>query len=658
MATVNTIATTLPAAPQQNSFLSDEAKRRLLAAQLLQRQGADASAPVYTTGHGLAKLGAGLAGGLMEGLTEAREAELNKENAALIGQFLMAGQGGAPATASPSITSEPLSPAVTSPPASSRVYSENEFNPLDAAVATPKELAVGVPAPAQYAPTIGKAAVDNDIPPQLLAAQIKQESGFNPNAVSPAGAQGISQFMPGTAAEMGINPLDPNQAIPAGARYLRQQIDKFGGSIPHGLAAYNGGPGRLERAGGDISRMPAETRQYVQNVQQMAGGDPAALPPNAAPTQGYAIPGQPSPQAIAAGLQNPNAGNPNRLAIAAQLLSDPRTPPHMRALIAQQMTPDNQLMQMPDGTVVQIDKRSGTTRELYKSGPKPVEVNGRLVNPQTGQVIADFSNPQTATVGNDLVDTRTGRVIHQGNKSPTYGVIAEDQFGNKQYGWINPATQTTAPGAGSGPPTSGAPATVSGPNGAQIEVPPGVNPKKFRDDVTSATADAAVGKKTEVQAKSEKFGNKMELAEKNLKDIEGQGTSTLGRLSEGSDWVPGSSAIGNYLQPANYQKYRQARDNFITALLRDESGAAIGTPEFNRYEKELFPQPGDSKGVIEQKREARRVAIEGMKKAAGPGYKSPADLQGPVKVSSPDEARKLPKGTKIILPDGTEGVVP
>ena len=87
MATVNTIATTLPIAPQQNSFLSDEAKRRLLAAQLLQRQGADASAPVYTTGHGLAKLGAGLAGGLMEGLTEAREAELNKENAALIGQL-------------------------------------------------------------------------------------------------------------------------------------------------------------------------------------------------------------------------------------------------------------------------------------------------------------------------------------------------------------------------------------------------------------------------------------------------------------------------------------------------------------------------------------------------------------------------------------------
>lgn len=58
--------------------------------------------------------------------------------------------------------------------------------------------------------------------------------------------------------------------------------------------------------------------------------------------------------------------------------------------------------------------------------------------------------------------------------------------------------------------------------------------------------------------------------------------------------------------------------------MRDESGAAIGTDEFNRYEKELFPQPGDGAAVIKQKREARRIAIEGMKKAAGPGYKSPA----------------------------------
>lgn len=165
-----------------------------------------------------------------------------------------------------SVPNAGASPMGNLPSMPNRVYSENEFNPIDAQVATPEELAAGVPAPKQYASLIGKAAVDNDLPPELLAAQIKQESGFNPKAVSPAGALGISQFMPGTAKEMGVNPLDPASAIPGGARYLRQNIDRFGGSVPLGLAAYNAGPGRVQQSGGDISKLPAETQGYVKNI--------------------------------------------------------------------------------------------------------------------------------------------------------------------------------------------------------------------------------------------------------------------------------------------------------------------------------------------------------------------------------------------------------
>lgn len=393
---------------------------------MLLQQGTDTS-PVQHWTQGAARLAQALVGGnIMRA-----EREADQQNAEKIGQFLMAGQGGAPVAASPSITSEPLPPAATSPPASSRVYSENEFNPLDAAVATPKELAVGVPAPAQYAPTIGKAAIDNDLPPALLASQIKQESGFNPNAVSPAGAQGISQFMPGTAAEMGINPLDPNQAIPAGARYLRQQIDKFGGSIPHGLAAYNGGPGRLERAGGDISRMPAETRQYVQNVQQMAGGDPAALPPNATPTQGYAIPGQPSPQALAAGLQNPNAGNPNRLAIAAQLLSDPRTPPHMRALIAQQMKPRDQWI-TERGTDGSIYQRNSLTNEL-----KAIEKSDVLPQAAVDQKIAIAAAGRPQTTIDQRAESKFDEELGKGQAKRWNGYIESGQAAQKKMVDIN-----------------------------------------------------------------------------------------------------------------------------------------------------------------------------------------------------------------------------
>ena len=193
--------------------------------------------------------------------------------------------------------------------------------------------------------------------------------------------------------------------------------------------------------------------------------------------------------------------------------------------------------------------------------------------------------------------------------------IGVNADGTKRYGFVNDRDQTVKPYAMPGSEDSG---TVTGPDGKQIPIPPGVDRKTFVNEISRANAKSAAGEKTEVQAKSEKFGNKMELAEKNISQLQSQGTSLAGQIASN---VP----LGNYVQSNDYQKYQQAKNNFITALLRDESGAAIGTQEFKRYDKELFPQPGDSPEVIAQKAEARRVAIEGMKKAAGPGYKPPAD---------------------------------
>ena len=94
---------------------------------------------------------------------------------------------------------------------------------------------------------------------------MKQELGGDPDAVSPAGAVGLMQLMPGTAKELGVaNSRDPGENIRGGARYLRQQLDTFGGDVTKALAAYNAGPGAVQKYGG----VPpyAETQQYVRSI--------------------------------------------------------------------------------------------------------------------------------------------------------------------------------------------------------------------------------------------------------------------------------------------------------------------------------------------------------------------------------------------------------
>ncbi len=115
-----------------------------------------------------------------------------------------------------------------------------------------------------YQSSIRAAERKHALPFGLLDALIWQESRYNPMAVSPAGAVGLSQLMPGTASDLGVrNRYDPVANINGGARYLRQMLDKFGG-IHLALAAYNAGPNAVQRAKG-IPRY-WETQNYVKKV--------------------------------------------------------------------------------------------------------------------------------------------------------------------------------------------------------------------------------------------------------------------------------------------------------------------------------------------------------------------------------------------------------
>lgn len=114
-----------------------------------------------------------------------------------------------------------------------------------------------------------KYGVDAD----FIRAVIKQESGFNPNAESRAGAMGLMQLMPGTAKSLGVdNPFNVLDNIDGGSRYLSRLLKMYGGSKELALSAYNGGSGRMKNRGVDtveeISRMPRETVNYVKKVME------------------------------------------------------------------------------------------------------------------------------------------------------------------------------------------------------------------------------------------------------------------------------------------------------------------------------------------------------------------------------------------------------
>lgn len=147
------------------------------------------------------------------------------------------------------------------------------------AIAKPKEeiqfdrkpidyMAENIDVPDKYKQDVANAAEENGVPQEILANMLKKESSFNEAVISgtkksTSGALGIAQFMPETAKSLGIDPLDPKQAVPAAAKYLKQMYDKFG-TWEKALAAYNAGEGNVRKYNG-VPPFP-ETREYIDKI--------------------------------------------------------------------------------------------------------------------------------------------------------------------------------------------------------------------------------------------------------------------------------------------------------------------------------------------------------------------------------------------------------
>ena len=163
---------------------------------------------------------------------------------------------------------------IAAPQSGETVKVQDVGNPTVIRRVLPQEAATGVSTAAgsalggvPYADLFSRAGARHGVDPSLLAAVASQESGFNASAVSPAGAQGLMQFMPATAKGLGVNALDPASAIDGAARYLSSLSKQFG-STELALAAYNAGPGTVTRYSG----VPpySETQNYVRAVMTKA----------------------------------------------------------------------------------------------------------------------------------------------------------------------------------------------------------------------------------------------------------------------------------------------------------------------------------------------------------------------------------------------------
>jgi hypothetical protein len=474
-----------------------------------------------------------------------------------------------------------------------------------------------------YRALASQIAQQEGVPVDLFLRLVNQESRFNPNAVSPAGAMGLAQLMPGTARDLGVDPNDPVQNLTGGARYLRQQLDTFG-QPDLALAAYNAGPGNVRKHGG----VPPfeETQNYVSSIL----GAPA--------TQGRAS------------------------TRGSQLMAQPMQPQQQRPMgILEMMGIQKRDPSAQDQTAMPFYQRDQFKNTM---GNIAMAANTLRMNPdqsvpaqvQAGRQQRDIEQARNKTVeylrasGRDDLAGMVEQGMISGSDAaaqlmakPAGGEIREVDGRLVRVMPDNTVVELTGGGSQKAPKVT----TITRSDGSQVAVQWDETSGQWIPLSAPEGAIPIPTKLTEGQAKTTLFSSMQSQTAPVLDEIEQQWNPA--NIQDAAARV--TPIAGNYFTSPEGQIYQAASEAWAEGALRIATGAAAQAAEKEAVIKTYFAQPGDTPGTITFKNNLRKAYEEAINASLG----QPTGYKLPVPQSFGGSAPTvLPDAT--VLPDPTSAV--
>ena len=475
-----------------------------------------------------------------------------------------------------------------------------------------------------------RVAQEEGIDPALLSSVVMAESGGNPMAKSPKGASGLMQLMPATAQELGVTDVfDPEQNLRGGAKYLRQQLERFG-DPSLALAAYNAGPANVDKYQG----IPPfeETQNYIAKIlggQKMADVTQPTAAPSAAPYDPMANLSKSQRMMLAFGALRDagtalRGGQGNAFATTMASVQDQQK-------LGAQMQQRTQLNEYIQGLTTPPPSTSGYIDPTKPLGAPSVS-GSELVGTPT---IA----PQTTPLaGRSALQSQIGKLTAAAQVAATIDPVAAArlsvQAAQLQAQLDNmPTSQNLTPDEVS-----------------ELGLPIGTVAQ--RDISGKINVVSKPDKPSEAEAKTLTYEARAAGALPKVDKLELSLTGGWDKFLESGQGIPAIELATSYMQSEDYKRARNAGLEFVSAILRKDSGATITAEEEALANRQYLPVPNDSTSVLKDKREARHRALEALREGL-PAAEIDKRAKDGFKTQAQDAAATpIPQGSGPIVING------